>query len=126
MPSATRWSGTRGGSPRSTAPTWRGCSRRAGALELRAHGHAAAGDAALAQARDWLAGRSAAEAASEEHRLRVALVSYIAGRLADAQRQFQLLAAPDRLGRSDSLGAAGAAAVTGGGWEQLDYVGDRG
>src|SRR5207249_7091768 len=59
---------------------------------LRAHGHAAAGDAALAQARDWLAGRSAAEAASEEHRLRVALVSYIAGRLADAQRQFQLLA----------------------------------
>src|SRR5438094_9222309 len=93
------------------------------ALELRAHGHAAAGDAALAQARDWLAGRSAAEAASEEHRLRVALVSYIAGRLADAQRQFQLLAAPDRLGRSDSLGAAGAAAVTGDGWDQLDYVG---
>src|SRR5438046_847038 len=84
---------------------------------------AAAGDAALAQARDWLAGRSAAEAASEEHRLRVALVSYIAGRLADAQRQFQLLAAPDRLGRSDSLGAAGAAAVTGDGWDQLDYVG---
>src|SRR2546426_4591297 len=68
------------------------------ALELRAHGHAAAGDAALAQARDWLAGRSAAEAASEEHRLRVALVSYIPGRLADAQRQVQLPAGPERPG----------------------------
>src|SRR5438093_373200 len=93
------------------------------ALELRAHVLAVAGDAELVLARDGLAGRSAAEAASEEHRLRVALVSYIAGRLADAQRQFPLLAAPDRLGRSESLGAAGAAAVTGDGWDQLDYVG---
>src|SRR6059036_340422 len=90
------------------------------ALELRAHGHAAAGDAALAQARDWLAGRSAAEAASEEHRLRVALVSYLSGRLADAQREFERLAAPAPLGRSDSLAVA---AVTGDGWDQLDYLG---
>src|SRR6184192_980351 len=93
------------------------------ALELRAHGHAAAADTALAQARDWLAARPPAEAASEAHRFRVSLVSYLSGRLADAQREFQLLAAPDRLGRSDSLGAAGAAAVTGDGWDQLDYVG---
>src|SRR5205809_6715109 len=64
------------------------------ALELRAHGHAAAGDAALSQARDWLAGRSAGEAASEEHRLAVALVSYISRRREDAQPQMQQLAAP--------------------------------
>src|SRR3989440_243542 len=40
------------------------------ALELRAHGHAAAGDAALAQARDWLGGRSGGGAGSGGRRLR--------------------------------------------------------
>src|SRR3989441_2234614 len=38
------------------------------AVELRAHGHGAAADTALAQARDWLAARPPAEAGSEEHR----------------------------------------------------------
>src|SRR6058998_1415606 len=90
------------------------------AVELRAHGHAAAADTALAQARDWLAARPPAEAGSEEHRSRVALVSYVSGRLADAQQEFQRLAAPARLGRSDSLAVA---AVTGDGWDQLDYLG---
>ena len=90
------------------------------AVELRAHGHAAAADTALAQARDWLAARPPAEAAAEAHRFRVALVSYLSGRLADAQREFERLAAPARLGRSDSLAVA---AVTGDGWDQLDYLG---
>src|SRR5205809_2181269 len=90
------------------------------AVELRAHGHAAAADTALAQALDWLAARPPAEAAAEAHRFRVALVSYLSGRLADAQREFERLAAPARLGRSDSLAVA---AVTGDGWDQLDYLG---
>src|SRR5207247_5448433 len=90
------------------------------AVELRAHGHAAAADTALAQARDWLAARPPAEAAAEAHRFRVALVSYLSGRLADAQREFERLAAPARLGRSDSLAVP---AVHGDGWDQLDYLG---
>ncbi len=90
------------------------------AVELRAHGHAAAADTALAQARDWLAARPPAEAASNEHRFRVALVSYLAGRLADAQREFARLAAPERLGRSDSRATV---AYTGDEWDQVDYLG---
>ena len=90
------------------------------AVELRAHGHAAAADTALAQARDWLAARPPAEAASNEHRFRVALVSYLAGRLADAQREFARLAAPERLGRRDSPATV---AHTGDEWDQTDYLG---
>src|SRR5439155_15978272 len=148
MPSATRWSRTPDGSLRSTGPTWRGCWRRAGvmrpnpsaasvnlapaqgwtpadalllaAVELRAHGHSTEGDRVLAQARDWLAARPPAEAASEAHRYRVALVSYTAGRLDDARREFERLAARGGPGRSDSLAPA---AVTGDGWDQMDYLG---
>jgi len=90
------------------------------AVALRAHGHAAAADTALAQARDWLAARPPAEAASEAHQFRVALVAYTAGRLADAQREFERLAARGGPGRSDSLAAA---AVMGDGWDQMDYLG---
>ncbi|HEU5171721.1 MAG TPA: serine/threonine-protein kinase [Gemmatimonadales bacterium] len=90
------------------------------AVELRAHGHPAAADTALAQARDWLAARPPAEAASEAHRYRVALVSYTAGRLADAQREFGRLAARESPGRSDSLAVV---AVMGDGWDQMDYPG---
>src|SRR6266571_2437432 len=56
------------------------------------------------------------------HRYRVALVSYTAGRLDDAQREFERLAAEGRggIGRSDSLAAA---AVMGDGWDQMDYLG---
>src|SRR5437899_11620744 len=89
------------------------------AVELRAHGHSTEGDRVLAQARDWLAARPPAEAASAAHRDRVALVSYTAGRLDDARREFERLAARGRPGRSDSLAAA-AAAVMGDGWDQLD------
>src|SRR5881409_2692799 len=92
------------------------------AVELRAHGHPTEGDTVLAQARDWLATRPPAEVASEPHRYRVALVSYTAGRLDDAQREFERLAAGGRggIGRSDSLAAA---AVMGDGWDQMDYLG---
>src|SRR5436853_2293352 len=90
------------------------------AVELRAHGHPAEGDTVLAQARDWLAARPPAEVASEPHRYRVALVSYTAGRLDDAQRQFERLAARGGPGRSDSLAAA---AITGDGWDEMDYLG---
>lgn len=90
------------------------------AIELRAHGYAAAADTALAQARDWLAARPPAEAASEVHRYRVALVSYTTGRLADAQREFESLAAGGHPVRDDALAAA---AVMGDGWDPMDYVG---
>ncbi len=90
------------------------------AVELRAHGHAAAADTALSHARDWLAARPPAESASDAHRYRVALVSYTAGRLDDAQREFERLAARGSRGRSDSLAAA---AVMGDGWDQMDYFG---
>src|SRR5437763_602588 len=65
---------------------------------------------------DW----SSDVCSSDLARIRVALVSYLSGRLADAQREFERLAAPARLGRSDSLAVA---AVTGDGWDQLDYLG---
>src|SRR5438552_2976682 len=90
------------------------------AVELRAHGHPTEGDTVLAQARDWLATRPPAEVASEPHRYRVALVSYTAGRLDDARREFERLAARRGPGRSDSLAAA---AVMGDGWDQMDYLG---
>src|SRR5436305_841778 len=69
------------------------------AVELRAHGPAPEADTTLAEARDWLAAHPPAEAASAAHQLRVALVSYLSGRLADAQREFERLAAPAPLGR---------------------------
>src|SRR5207245_4591213 len=50
----------------------------------------------------------------EEHRFRVALVSYLSGRLGDAQREFQRLAAPEPVSRSP--------AVTGDGWDQMDRM----
>jgi len=90
------------------------------AVELRAHGHAPEADTTLAEARDWLAARPPAEAASQAHQLRVALVAYTAGRLADAQRGFEGLAADRSPGRSDSLAAV---AVMGDGWDQMDYLG---
>jgi len=90
------------------------------AVELRAHGHAAAADTMLAQARDWLAARPPAEAASEAHQVRVALVAYTAGRLVDAQREFERLAARGGPGRSGSVGGA---AVMGDAWDQMDYLG---
>jgi len=90
------------------------------AVELRAHGHAPEADTTLAEARDWLAARPPAEAASQAHQLRVALVAYTAGRLADAQRGFEGLAADRSPGRSDSLAAV---AVMGDGWDQVDYLG---
>src|SRR6058998_2469333 len=90
------------------------------AVELRAHGHSTEGDTVLAQARDWLAARPPAEAASEAHRYRVALVSYTAGRLDDARREFERLAARRGPGRSDSLAAV---AIMGDGWDQMDYLG---
>lgn len=90
------------------------------ALELRAHGHASEGDTTLAQARDWLAGRPPAEAATEAHQVRVALADYVAGRLADAQREFERLAARGEPGRSDSLASV---AVMGDMWDPLDYLG---
>ena len=93
------------------------------AVELRAHGHAPEADTTLAEARDWLAARPPAEAASAAHQLRVALVAYTAGRLADAQRGFEGLAADRSPGRSDSLAAV---AVMGDGWDQMDYLGYRG
>src|SRR2546430_5926461 len=77
------------------------------AVELRAHGHAPEADTTLADARDWLAARPPAETASTAHQLRIALVACTAGRLADAQRGFEGLAADKSPGRSDSL-AAGA------------------
>src|SRR5439155_133050 len=80
-------------------------------------------DARLAEARDGLAARPPAEAASAAHQLRVALVAYTAGRLADAQRGFEGLAADRSPGRSDSLAAV---AVMGDGWDQMDYLGYRG
>src|SRR5438445_503620 len=134
MPAVTPWSSTPGGSPRQP---W--APRRAAtvnlppsqgwtpadalllaAVELRAHGHRTEGDTVLAQARDWLATRPPAEVASEPHRYRVALVSYTAGRLDDARREFERLAARRGPGRSDSLAAA---AVMGDGWDQMDYLG---
>ena len=90
------------------------------AVELRAHGHAPEADTTLAEARDWLAARPPAEAASAAHQLRVALVAYTAGRLAEAQRGFEGLAANKSPGRSDSLAAV---AVMGDGWDQMDYLG---
>src|SRR5437016_2694188 len=84
------------------------------AVELRAHGHGAAADTALARARDWLAARPPAAAASERHRFRVALVSYPSERLGDAQRESQRLAAPEPVSRSP--------AVTGDGWDQMDQM----
>src|SRR5438477_479082 len=90
------------------------------AVELRAHGHPAAADTLLAQARDWLAARPPAEAASEEHEVRVALVAYTAGRLADARRAFERLAARAGSGRSVAVGDV---AVMGDAWDQIDYLG---
>src|SRR5437867_2996808 len=90
------------------------------AVELRAHGHPTEGDTVLAQARDWLAARPPAEAASEAHRYRVALVSYTAGRLDDARGEFERLAERRGPGRSDSLAAA---AITGDGRDTMDYLG---
>src|SRR5438874_3528284 len=90
------------------------------AVELRAHGHAAAADTMLAQARDWLAARPPAEAASEAHQVRVALVAYTAGRLVDAQREFERLAALAGSGRSVAVGDV---AVMGDAWDQIDYLG---
>ncbi len=93
------------------------------AVELRAHGHAPEADTTLAEARDWLAARPPAEAASQAHQFRVALVAYTGGRLADAQRGLERLAADRSPGRSDSLAAV---AVMGDGWDQMDYLGYRG
>ena len=93
------------------------------AVELRAHGHAPEADTTLAEARDWLAARPPAEAASQAHQFRVALVAYTAGRLADARRGFERLAADRSPGRSDSLAAV---AVMGDGWDQMDFLGYRG
>lgn len=88
-------------------------------VELRAHGHAAEAETTLEQARDWLATRPAAQAA-EAHQIRVALVDYLAGRLSDAQREFQHLAARGAPGRSDSLATVH---VMGDAWDRLDYLG---
>jgi tRNA A-37 threonylcarbamoyl transferase component Bud32/TolB-like protein len=73
------------------------------AAELRAHGQPAAAEAALVQARDWLAAHLPADAASSAHRYRAALVAYAAGRLDDARRDFEFLAAPGGAGRGDSV-----------------------
>src|SRR3989442_14765204 len=55
------------------------------AVELRAHGRAAAADTALAQARDWLAGRPPPEAPSEARLFRRGPGTLTAGPLADPQ-----------------------------------------
>ena len=73
------------------------------AVELRAHGSAAAADTVLARAFEWLAANPAATAASAAHRYRIALVSYAAGRLDDARRDFERLAAGAPAARTQSL-----------------------
>jgi TolB-like protein len=90
------------------------------AAELRAHGHGPAAGAALNQARQWLAARLPAEAASPAHRYRSALVAYAAGRLDEAQREFELLAGNGAAGRSASPHAVAE------GLDEVDYLGHLG
>jgi tRNA A-37 threonylcarbamoyl transferase component Bud32/TolB-like protein len=73
------------------------------AAELRGHGHPAEAEAALTQGRAWLAARSPAEAASVEHRYRAALVSYAAGRLDEARREFAGLAGASGAAKNESI-----------------------
>ena len=73
------------------------------AVELRAHGSGATADTALARAFEWLAANPAAAGASAAHRYRIALVSYAAGRLDDARREFEGLAAGAPPARTQSL-----------------------
>lgn len=93
------------------------------ALELRAHGYAAAGDTALARTREWLGGRPPVEGESPTHRYRVALVSYAAGSLDDARRQLERLAADARAGRGDTLGITWPAASMVDAPDQITYLG---
>jgi tetratricopeptide (TPR) repeat protein len=95
------------------------------ALELRAHGHAGAGDTALTRTSDWLAARPSAEAETQGHRYRVALVSYAAGQLVVARRQLERLAGAGHSALADSPGEqwAGAGGTLGDGPDQMSYVG---
>jgi tetratricopeptide (TPR) repeat protein len=100
---------------------------RAVGIELRAHGHAAAADAAFARALRWYEARPAAERASPAFRARYAEALYTAGRFAEARRLFEpaparadtasrmegylgtlAVAAPDDVDRRGYLGALAA------------------
>jgi TolB-like protein len=86
------------------------------AAELRAHGHRAASDSALAQASAWIDAHPPLGATSPGDHFRVALTAYIAGRLGDARRELEgLVARPDAGGIDPLRGFDGV--------DALDYRG---
>ena len=78
-------------------------------MELRAHGHREAADAALDQARRWLANRPGS-AASTVEQAHLAIIAYLAGRWEESQERFQALAAefPTDVNYQGYLGALAA------------------
>ena len=83
---------------------------RAVGAELRAHGHPAAADTALARALRWYESRPAPERASAAFRARHAEALYTAGRWADAERAFARLIMPPSVSRMEGyLGTLAAA-----------------
>ncbi len=79
------------------------------AMELRAHGHLEAADAALDQAWRWIADRPGS-AASTMEQAHLAVIAYLAGQWEESQERFQALAAefPSDVNYQGYLGALAA------------------
>src|SRR5213595_3291748 len=83
------------------------------ALELAAHDHQADAPAAGMWAVRWLEGRPAPEARSVANRFRLALAYYVGGRVDDARRLLEGLAAETALGAPDYATMRWIAIITG-------------
>jgi TolB-like protein/tetratricopeptide (TPR) repeat protein len=85
--------------PKANNPT-AGRLMREVAVELRAHGQAAAADTVFARALRWYAERPSAELSTNAYRIALAGTLYDAGRWDDARRVYEELAAERRRGTS--------------------------
>ncbi len=92
-------------------------------LELRAHGHPAAAQEALDRAIRWLEKRSPEESQMAGHRYSLALAYYLAGRLEEAQRGFERLAAGASGVQPDSFPLQWVAASMGDLPDRVNYLG---
>ena len=93
------------------------------ALELRAHGHVEAGEAAVERALRWYRGRPAGERRTEGQRFALARNLYLAERWADASAAFERLAA-DCQDRPEYLGYLGVLAARRGERAQAERISD--
>ena len=92
------------------------------ALELRAHGHVEAGEAAVERALRWYRGRPAGERRTEGQRFALARNLYLAERWADASAAFERLAADS--GPPRVLGYLGVLAARRGERAQAERISD--